>query len=102
MLPAHDLHATGMVTERTRSASMTSDSGVLVYASVMIDGKTKVNYRVYEGGLVEFAIGAGEYGPLTTEPGPHDLADRAQQALHAALNAALGAVARNDEDRPAD
>lgn len=43
MLPVHDLHATGMVTERTRSASMTSDSGVLVYASVMIDGKTKVN-----------------------------------------------------------
>ena len=36
---------------------MTSDSGVLVYASVMIDGKTKVNYRVHEGGLVEFAIG---------------------------------------------
>ncbi len=77
---------------------MTSDSGVLVYASVMIDGKTKVNYRVYEGGLVEFAIGDGEYGPLTTEPGPHDLADRAQQALYAALNSALSAVARNDED----
>lgn len=78
---------------------MTSDSGVLVYASVMIDGKTKVNYRVYEGGLVEFAIGDGEYGLLTTEPGPHDLGDRAQEALHAALNAALSAVARNDEDR---
>jgi hypothetical protein len=81
---------------------MTSDSGVLVYASVMIDGKTKVNYRVYEGGLVEFAIGAGEYDPLTTEPGPHDLTDRAQQALHAVLNSALGAVARNDEDPATD
>jgi hypothetical protein len=79
---------------------MTSDSGVLVCASVMIDGKTKVNYRVYEGGLVEFAIGDGQYGVLTTEPGPHDLVGRAQQALHAVLNSALGAVARNDEDRP--
>lgn len=77
---------------------MTSDSGVLVYASIMIDGKTKVNYRVYEGGLVEFAIGAGEYGVLTTEPGPHDLSARAQQTLRAVLNSAVSVVARNDED----
>jgi hypothetical protein len=81
---------------------MTSDSGVLVYASVMIDGKTKVNYRVYEGGLVEFAIGDGQYGVLTTEPGPHDLADRAQQALHAVLNTTLNPVARNDKNPATD
>lgn len=50
---------------------MTSDSGVLVYASVMIDGKTKVNYRVYEGGLVEFAI-----GPVSTAFSPPNPASR--------------------------
>ncbi|MGB6165142.1 MAG: hypothetical protein WCF33_24095 [Pseudonocardiaceae bacterium] len=81
---------------------MTSDSGVLVYASVMIDGKAKVNYRVYEGGLVEFAIGDGQYGVLTTEPGPHDLVGRAQQALYAALNSARNVVARNDENPATD
>lgn len=81
---------------------MTGDSGVLVYASIRIDGKTKVNYRVYEGGLVEFAVGAGEYGVLTTEPGPHDLTDRAQQALNAVLNAALNAAARNDKNPATD
>jgi hypothetical protein len=75
---------------------------VLVSASVMIDGKTKVNYRVYEGGLVEFSIGDGEYGLLTTEPGPRDLADRAQEALRAVLNTALSAVARNDEGHATD
>lgn len=81
---------------------MTSESGVLVYGSVMIDGKTKVNYRVYEGGLVEFAIGDGQYGVLTTEPGLHDLTDRAQQALRAVLNSAVSAVARNNENPATD
>jgi hypothetical protein len=69
MLPAHDLHATGMVTERTGSVPLTSDSGVLVSASVKIDGTTEINYRVYAGGLVEFSIRDGEFDVVTTEPG---------------------------------
>lgn len=53
---------------------------------------------MYEGGLVEFSIGDGAFGPLTTEPGPHhDLADQAQQALRATLSAALGALAGHDK-----
>jgi hypothetical protein len=80
------------LTERTGSAPMTSDSGVLISASVRIDGKTEINYRVYEGGLVEFSIGDGEFDLVTTEP-LDNLVDRAQ----AALRAALSAVSRNDE-----
>jgi hypothetical protein len=75
---------------------MTGGSGVVVCASVKIDGKTEINYRVYEGGLVEFSIGDGEFGPLTAGPGPHGLADRAQQALRATLSAALGALTGHD------
>lgn len=75
---------------------MTSDSSVLISASVRIDGKTEINYRVYEGGLVEFSIGDGEFDLVTTET-LDNLVDRAQAALRAALSAALSAVSRNDE-----
>ncbi|MBV9141780.1 MAG: hypothetical protein JO115_12825 [Pseudonocardiales bacterium] len=76
---------------------MTRDSGLLICASFTIDGKTRVNYRVYEGGLVEFSIDDGEFGPLTTEPGLHDLAERTHEALRMALSAALTAVTRNNK-----
>jgi hypothetical protein len=76
---------------------MTRDSGLVICASFKIDGETKVNYRVYEGGLVEFSIDDGAFGPLTTEPGLHDLAERTHEALRATLSAALIAVTRNDK-----
>jgi hypothetical protein len=91
MLPVHDLHATGMVTERTGSAPMTKNSALVTCASLKIDSKTRINYRVYDGGLVEFSIDDGAFGPLTTEPGVHDLAERTHEALRPTLSAALSA-----------
>ena len=75
---------------------MTSDSGVLVSASVRISESTEINYHVFERGLVEFSIGDGEFDLLATERGLRNLVDRTGKALREVQSA----IARNDEGCP--